>query len=359
MQWRLPMQIERTGTVCFNDASLNVWESPSGMVMGTWENEFKKTVFLRIVQQLNRMGWTCTIPEEKVKRYGLSFARSHRYCRHGEVEAELSVSGCHIELKMYQNVQNVDNRNGGQYCFDKEGRMSYQQRLRMEYTRRKLRDYLCNVFSGYSFEAERNPKVGPGRGRVTAMEWMQKAIRATGHYREELGHASIGMKCNETARDGGTIKHGETIWYHDRKTQRVFKGTAFYDLNSSWFVVSGRYGHSIVQASDIFTSEPIHLRRLVDAAKRRKRIEGLMQSAISSMDFERAAKLRDILFPKHEPLFMIWTDRHDGAYFGPNYSGYTKDTNQAGKYTRAELKPYLGDADEKDHLRAVPVRKAA
>ena len=260
---------------------------------------------------------------------------------------------------MYQNVQNVDNRNGGQYCFDKEERMTYQQRLRMEYTRRKLRDYLCNVFTGYTFQTDRNPKVGPGRNRVTAMEWMQKAIRATGHYREELGHASISMKCNETARDGGTIKHGTQIWYHDRKTQRIFKGTAFYDLNSSWFVVSGRYGHSVVQASDIFTSAPLNLRRLVTAEKRRKRIESLMQRAVAGMDFERAAKLRDILFPKHEPLFMIWSDKHGGAYFGPNYSGYTTDTVQAGKYTRAELKPYLGSADTKDHLRAVPVREAA
>ena len=64
------MQIERTGTVSFYDASLNVWESPEGMVLGAWENEFKKAVFLRIVQQLNRMGWTCKIPEEMVERYG-------------------------------------------------------------------------------------------------------------------------------------------------------------------------------------------------------------------------------------------------------------------------------------------------
>jgi hypothetical protein len=352
------MQIERTGTVHFNDASLNVWESPGGMVMGAWENEFKKAVFLRIVQQLNRMGWTCIIPEEMIKRYGMSFARSHRYCRHGDVEAELSVSGRHIELKMYQNVQNVDNRNGGQYCFDKEERMTYQQRLRMHYTRLKLRDYLCSVFSRYTFEPDRHPKVGPGKERVTAMEWMQKAIRATGHYREELGRASISMKSNETARDGGTIKHGATIWYHDWKTQRIFKGTAFYDLNASWFVVSGRYGHSVVQASDIYSSEPLNLRRLVTAGKRRKKIEGLMQRATASMDFERAAKLRDILFPKDEPLFMIWSDKHGGGYFGPNYSGYTTDTVQAGKYTRAELKPYLGSADEKAHLRAVPVRAA-
>lgn len=353
------MRIERTGTVHFNDASLNVWESPDGMAIGTWENEFKKVVFLRIVQQMNRMGWTCTIPEKMIKRYGMTFARSHRYCRHGELEAELSVCGRHIELKMYQNVQNIDNQNGGQYCFDIEMRMTYQQRLRMEYTRRKLREYLCNVFSGYSFAPDRDPKVGPGRNQVTAMEWMQKRIRASGHYREELGHATIHQKSNETARDGGIIKHGEFVWYRDRHTKRIFKGQAFYCLNQSWMIVRGSYGHDVVQTYDIYVYEPDSLGRAVSAEQRRKRLEGLMQSAVASMNFERAAKLRDILFPKDEPLFMIWSEKHGGGYFGPNYSGYTTDTVQAGKYTRAELKPYLGSADEKAHLRAVPVRAAA
>lgn len=32
---------------------------------------------------------------------------------------------------------------------------------------------------------------------------------------------------------------------------------------------------------------------------------------------------------------MIWTDQQGGAYVGPGYSGYTNDTNQVGKYTRA------------------------
>lgn len=49
----------------------------------------------------------------------------------------------------------------------------------------------------------------------------------------------------------------------------------------------------------------------------------------------------------------------DGVYFRPNYSGYTSDMIRAGKYTRAELKPYLGDADEKDDLKAVPISQAA
>lgn len=84
-----------------------------------------------------------------------------------------------------------------------------------------------------------------------------------------------------------------------------------------------------------------------------------MSQAAKKLDFKRAEVLKNILFPPNESLFMIWTDRHGGAYFGPGYSGYTNDTNQAGKYTRAELKPYLGDANEKEHLRAIPVRKAA
>jgi len=76
------------------------------------------------------------------------------------------------------------------------------------------------------------------------------------------------------------------------------------------------------------------------------------------MNYRRTEVLRKMLFPEPEPLSMI-LNVNDGVYFRPNYSGYTSDTIRAGKYTRAGLKPYLGDADEKDDLKAVSISLAA
>lgn len=76
--------------------------------------------------------------------------------------------------------------------------------------------------------------------------------------------------------------------------------------------------------------------------------------AVAAMNFERAARLRDILFPKTESLHDL-EQQARRRILRPNYSGYSSDTNQAGRYRRPELNPYLGDADERDHLRGIPV----
>lgn len=124
-----------------------------------------------------------------------------------------------------------------------------------------------------------------------------------------------------------------------------------------WWVVTGPYSYTNECFRELYTTPPEHPQVKANQARRRKRLESLMSAAAAKLDFKRAEVLKNILFPPEESLYIIWTDRHGGAYFGPSYSGYTTDTNQAGKYTRAELKPYLGAADEKDYLRAVPVRK--
>ena len=53
-------QINREGTVSFGETSLSIWEEPGrqAMIGGGWERTFKRQVFARIIQQLNRLGWT-------------------------------------------------------------------------------------------------------------------------------------------------------------------------------------------------------------------------------------------------------------------------------------------------------------
>ena len=112
-------QIDRAGTVSFGDASLSVWEEsiPSANSVDgfkkrdAWELEFKRQVFARIVQTLNRLGWTVKQPAinpHDVKHYGGRVARRatelHRNCSKGDLKGELEVSGRSITFKMWQGV---------------------------------------------------------------------------------------------------------------------------------------------------------------------------------------------------------------------------------------------------------------
>jgi hypothetical protein len=357
------MQIERTGRISYGDATLNVTEEgisaarAAGGPKGAddWEREFKNQVFKRIVQTMTRLGWTCTMPETSahdLKHYGGKVcawsARRKRFCQKGDLKADLYTCGRSITLKMFQSINTPDRADHeGRYQSDLEKHMPYTVRLEMERTRRRISRYLCNVFTGYEVSPPSRQPVGPSG--ITAMEWVRANTLTSGHYVEELGHARIHSKYNDTARDGGTIKHGATVWYKDWRTKRIFKGQAFYSLNSSWYIVSGKYGHDTVQTSDIYTIQPENLRGRLGHDYREKRLNNEMNAAIKEMRFERAAQLRDILFPTKEPLFMLYHTGHN-LYHRACFSGYANNVIDAGKFTRKQLDEFIGKDVTEDHL---------
>lgn len=349
------MTIERRGTVRFGDASITIMEDSGGMVLAPWQKQFKKDVFKRVVQQLNRLGWKCIVPPDMIEQYSLSFARDHRYCRKGDLQGFLDLSGRCLQFMMWQDVANVENPNGGRFESNKEERMPYRLWLEMERTRRRLRTYLCNVFSGYEFASKRNDgrseKRGPGH--LTALEWVDGANRSSGHYVPELGHAHISMDSNARSADGGTISHGDKVYaigYDDR----IVTGTAYYNLNNMWWVVTGKYDVLNVHSGAIYLESPGDLRRKRNERRRRKRLEQELTKAIKAMDFMRAHTLKQVLFPEPEQLFMVYHKEH-GAYHGPNFSGYTVDPASAGKFTEAEL----GGYGKASHNKVIPVEAAA
>lgn len=78
---------------------------------------------------------------------------------------------------------------------------------------------------------------------------------------------------------------------------------------------------------------------------RRRRLEGELSKAVGAMNFERAAKLRDLIFPKDEQLFVVWHTGHN-LYHCTNFNGYTANINKAGKFTAAEVKGWNDGLNE-------------
>ncbi|WP_454056775.1 UvrB/UvrC motif-containing protein [Cupriavidus sp. Marseille-Q8015] len=333
-------RIDRTGVVNFHDAKLSVWEDPErgADTMGDWGRTFKRQVFIRIAQKLRQIGWTVEmkpIDPRDVKHYGGNVARwsqeRHRTCRKGDLQAELSVSGRCIELEFWQDVQNVSNRNGGRYDFDKEDRMTYLQRLELNRTRNRIRDYLCAVFTGYTHTPADKAL---GFAGLTALEYVDKRLKESGHYRPELGHAQMYGK--PRTADGTELHHGSFVYGFDRKG-RPFCGTAFYDLNSRWVVVTGRYDVEYVSDTDLYTTVPQNLKVKRNDSLRRKHLERTLQAAVEKMDFERAAKVRDVLFPGNPNLFVVWHREHQ-LYHCSGFCGYTRDKSKAGRFTAEEVR---------------------
>ncbi|WP_042297146.1 UvrB/UvrC motif-containing protein [Paraburkholderia bannensis] len=330
--------IKRTGVIRFGDASLFVRED--GVHSRVWaeqlrlEREFKRDVFARIVQTLRRLGWTVG-PNTHIFT-----GNNNRYARKGDLRADLKMSGGRIEFDMFQNV-NAPNRpdHGGRYEFDQESLMPYMMRLEMERTRRRIRDYLCNALDGYSFDDDQR-----GRRRkpldVTALDALRMLYAESSHfkgdwdaYAERLGGS---LNYNRKSANGAMLEHGQRVWFCDRKG-RICEGTAYYNTGNMWWVVSGKYDYQNLADFELFTVSPSNLRIKRNGELRRSRLEREMSRAIEKMDFERAAKLRDITFPGSPELFLVWHMEHQ-AYHCTNFRGYTTDRSKAGKFTAHEAR---------------------
>lgn len=358
-------QIAREGRVSFGDASISINEEgiPRDWdLRAKWELKFKRQVFTRVVQSLNKLGWTCVVPPKEEKQNSASFALHFRNCSKGDLKGELEIMGRRITFKMWQGVNTPTRADyGGKYECDLEGCMPYVLRLEMERTRRRIRDYLCNVFTGYEFDT----KHYSGYSRTescgffgrTALEKVQQHHAESCHYKGgdwvEYLAKNHGLPYNRKSADGVMLDHGMPIWFTDSKG-RICPGTAYYNINNMWWVVSGRYSYTNKACCELFAQQPEGLRVKRNQSLRRKRLEREMSKATAAMKFERAAVLRDILFPPEKEVFLILHKEYD-SYFGPCYSGYTKDTNAAGRYTRDELKPYLGDKLDVSKFKAVRI----
>jgi hypothetical protein len=303
-------RIDRVGEIHLGDARLAVWEEgisdarAAGGFRGAeqWERQFKRDVFARIVQQLNRLGWVCIVPADKIRLYGASFARSHRYCRKGELQAELSVSGRCIEFQMWQAVNTPTRPDyGGRYESNKEACAPYLLRLEMQRTRSRIREYLCNVFTGYSCVPPKLDSPNPDPLAWFNSGWDGEYEKRRGVHRFDRG--LDGWPSDKELRswsradaDGVALNHGAVRWWRDRKG-RLIRGRVYGGINGMWALIygPGRRDHTRQSARDFFTYKPGMARKLAAPAVREKRLKGELAKAIETENFERAAVLRDVI----------------------------------------------------------------
>lgn len=352
-------QISRDGTVTFGDASINVWEeglTGSWDEREAWEAKFKQQVFKRILQQLNRLGWSCKVPEvdaRDVAHYGYKIsaagARRERLCHKGDLQADLNISGRTIQLKMFQCVNAPDRPDhGGRYQSDKEHHMPYVMRLEMERTRRRIRDYLCNVFDGYTFKSESGDGRHAKRGinGVTALEIIEGCYKTSWHFKgDPASMTEYDHKHNSTSAEGLKVTHGQRVWLADNKG-RICTGIAYYNINNMWWVALGKYAVTNECCLSLYVVQPENIRVKRNERHRRRRLEGLLSDAIKAMDFKRAEVLKNLIFKPEEPLFVLWNEEHQ-LFHRSGFSGYTKSAVEAGKFTSEEIKRWGNDSQNK------------
>lgn len=328
--------MNRIGKVSIHDSQISVYEEVVD------EENLKKSVMDPLIVFLRTKGWKVGRDKDVYKNFRC-LNKGHRYCRKGGLEATLQLSGRSLSFEIYQNVVNVENRNGGKYDFNKMDRMPYLLRRHAEVAHKQIINFLLSQF-GYELKTGKGIK---GPGALTALEWVQHETKDCWHYKEELGRRSWSSDRNRTSGDNQLIDHLQPVFFEDYEG-RIRTGTAFYNINNMWWVISGKYDLYNVSSRSIYVESPGDLKRKRNDRKRRNRLESLLSNAVSRMDFARAAQLKEILFGSDE-LYRI---KKGDSYFRPCYSGYTNDPNRAGKYSKAELDKsgYMPEVERGDLL---------
>ncbi|TIL29986.1 hypothetical protein [Mesorhizobium sp.] len=304
--------------VRIHDTQIGIWQDNAR------DETFRTEVFGPLIKAMKSRGWIVRA-DPNIMKHHWCLSPSHRIASRGNLRAGIRISGRVVEIDYWAETWPLDNCNGRRHDFHKLARMEYLDRLRFRLEVARITSWLQSIAPVTIKEDE--------PAGLTALERIQRRYAECWHTDKTLGRPVSQYSYNHTSRDGQKIEHGATVWFVGRDG-RIGRGTAYYNLNSMWWVVCGKDGLSNLSTCEIFCKQPSDLRTKRNERQRRARLEGELASAVRCMDFRRAETLKNILFGS-APTFLIWAKDH-GAYYRANYCGYTTDTIAAGRYTRAE-----------------------
>ncbi len=307
----------RAISVRLHDTSIGIWQDDAQ------DPTFRSEIFGPLIRMLRTRGWMVGSDPDIVKHYNC-LRHDHRLMRKGALRGTLQITGRCIEIKLWAETWQNENRNGHRYDFNKRQRLDYLDRQRLVLLERRIIAWL-----------ERRAAVTVSRSEQPrlAMDRIAKGYAESGHTDKALGRPRCDYDHNRRSADGHLIEHGQTVWAPDEKG-RIVRGRAFYNLNCMWWVVLAKDRLTNKACHEIYAEQPEDLRRKRNDRQRRERLEAGIAAAVMASDFRRAETLTRIAFGE-KPVWRIFSRKND-CFYAPQYSGYTTDANRAGRYTREE-----------------------
>lgn len=245
-----PTVFPRTGEIHFHDTHVAIWEE--------WEDQpgdereakearrqehFRgvEAAFEKLLGHLRRRGFKVE-PDRKVDK----LIRRHYWVgRKGHLECHAKVCGRTAEVEFFQNVANVDNPNGGRYCFDKFKKMPRDMRLRcavemvaliramqaLGYTYGPKSDLYEPLARAVIRKAERREQEG-----LSPLERFNRSWGSPRFARGPDGWPALGpFEAPQHDASGHLLHNGDVRYFRDHQG-RLARGVVFTDMNSMWTV---------------------------------------------------------------------------------------------------------------------------
>lgn len=310
----------RTVNIHLNDTHIGISQDDAN------DPSFRRDIFMKLVAHMRKRGWTVS-PDPTVLRRYKSISRNCKVARKGHLKAHVEICGRSCEVTFWSDAARRDNPHGQRYDFDKFDRMPYLDQKRFLLERQKILDWLtAQCRATITRPVSR-------RSHKTALDYIAAQYAESWHSDKALGRPVCKYDYNARAADGGAVTHGCTVWFRGQDG-RWRRGQAFYNINNMWWVVENRFRWTNLACFELYLRQPANLREKRNDRSRRRALERELKHALQASDYLRADVVNRILFGDDAPHY-IWSRKND-AYYGTDYSGYTKSQLNAGRYTRAE-----------------------
>lgn len=315
-----------------HDTSLNLWlDDPADPAV--------KATHDALVDHLRGRGFDIELDQKVDPIIREGYHRGNK----GALEVTIRRCGRCVELAFFQNVVR-ENRNGGEYDFDKRQKMPF--------------------LLGKLYELERG-KIGAmmaGLGFPLIIKPKRKGMAWVDHRRAELAafHRNHYAQPPETyntvsAVKGVSVYDGSTVYFRSW-SKRWQIGVAFHNINNMWWVLLPCGTVTNIASFDLHLTKPdANLKvRYFNDDDRKKRQMASLQRADKIKETNKIEALRAMLTPAHGfyVLSLKHTKRSDGhiTLWGQSGSGYRLSIAGAGKYPREEILAHLGHYNNGENI---------
>ena len=260
------------------DTKLSVWlADPKDPLVLQMRND--------VVRLLRSLGWRVQLDPYTKKHYPC-ISNDHHHAQRGDLQAKLRVSGRVFDIEFFQDIVH-ENKNGGQYDFDRRKKMPYLIGLQYEAAVRKVA--ACIESLGLP-TLKRDMKL-KGQAFIDARRTEHMACHGPKSYDEDRCQTY-----NRTGADKAMLRDGQSVWLVAEwgPVGRWQAGIAYRNINNMWWVLLP--GDVVRNEADfrLHSTPPENPRgRHFSIEHRVKAIDKLKAKAVAAEQFELAARLRD------------------------------------------------------------------
>lgn len=218
------------------------------------------TIWRSLILFLRGRGFIVSHDKEILKNYPI-LNNTRRYAIKGFLECKLKISPIGFELSFFQNI-NIENKNGGEYDFDKYSKMPYLIRLSFLNEINHLVEYFedkwhCEI----EFCDDSTNAVDRIIHHFQTSSFDRKNIKALDQIAPAM--STYDLASNNNDRDKKKITCGEVKYYRHYKGG-LRRGVVYHNINNMWWFIESKNVLNNVASFDLFdpTEKDFQYRRL-------------------------------------------------------------------------------------------------